>query len=192
MCDCMSLSIQTLVFFKISLLVTPTNKNNKTKLRNSQSKQEFEIDRRTKMDFPERLSLFIIQKKLKRRKSRLATSWVGLMTTMATRICCKGKLQVGTRLIYLNSKSASVEKMWYFMILVPFGTWFRLPKESTWAYFFMLISRRRRRRRPQKRRYWAERNVSRGNPKKERWFYEIRDESSTDTLFLFFFFYSTS
>ena len=94
------------------------------------------------MDFPERLSLFIIQKKLKRRKSRLATSWVGLMTTMATRICCKGKLQVGTRLIYLNSKSASVEKMWYFMILVPFGTWFRLPKESTWAYFFMLISRR--------------------------------------------------
>ena len=91
------------------------------------------------------LSLFIIQKKLKRRKSRLATSWVGLMTTMATRICCKGKLQVGTRLIYLNSKSASVEKMWYFMILVPFGTWFRLPKESTWAYFFMLISRRRRR-----------------------------------------------
>ena len=146
MCDCMSLSIQTLVFFKISLLVTPTNKNNKTKLRKSQSKKEFEIDRCTKMDFPERLSLFIIQKKLKRRKSRLATSWVGLMTTMATRICCKGKLQVGTRLIYLNSKSASVEKMWYFMILVPFGTWFRLPKESTWAYFFMLISRRRRRR----------------------------------------------
>ena len=81
MCDCMSLSIQILVFFKISLLVTPANIIiNKTKrnpfasLRKSQSGKDFKIDRRTKMDFltQEEKFVFIYNPKKAKKKKKPA------------------------------------------------------------------------------------------------------------------------